>query len=204
MKVAVIGATGVVGRHLVAYLRAANTDVIECSRTSGVDVTTGTGLAAALEGVERIVDVCNAGSTNEAEATAFFEAAAAQLQAAGERCGAKWIVVLSTVGIDCLGQGYWAAKRAHERACTAGAVPVSILRSTQFHEFAGQVLGWGRHGNVVTVTEMAMQPIAAASAARALAELVWSQNELPARSEVAGPLMQSLFDMTRRLAARHN
>src|ERR1700733_11808509 len=107
MRIAVVGATGLVGRHVVKYLRAGGIDTVEASREHGVDVTTGAGLDAALEGVERIVDVTNAGSTQESPASEFFAAAAQHLQRAGARAGAKRIVLLSIVGIDGLTRGYW-------------------------------------------------------------------------------------------------
>jgi len=194
MRIAVVGATGLVGRHVVKYLRDGGIDTVEVSRKNGVDVTTGEGLDAALEGVERIVDVTNAGTTEETPATEFFAVSAQRLQRAGARAGAKRIVLLSIVGIDGLTHGYWAAKRKQERTAKAGSVPVSILRSTPFHEFAGQVLAWGRDGEVTRVPEMPVQPVAVEVAAAELAAFAASRNGMPALVEVAGP---------RRLAARH-
>src|SRR6266571_3402646 len=55
MKIAVAGATGRVGRHVVEVLEAQGHDVVPISRSSGVDVITGEGLAAALAGVECII-----------------------------------------------------------------------------------------------------------------------------------------------------
>jgi nucleoside-diphosphate-sugar epimerase len=50
-KIAVAGATGRVGGHLVEVLEAAGHDVVPMSRSSGVDVVTGEGLSEALAGV---------------------------------------------------------------------------------------------------------------------------------------------------------
>ena len=47
-KIAVAGATGRVGRHVVDVLRASGHEVVAMSRASGVDVISGDGLAAAL------------------------------------------------------------------------------------------------------------------------------------------------------------
>ena len=52
-KIAVAGATGRVGRHIVDVLEAAGHDVVPISRATGVDVVTGEGLDEALAGVER-------------------------------------------------------------------------------------------------------------------------------------------------------
>src|ERR687887_73232 len=56
-KIAVAGATGRVGRHVVDVLTAGGHDVVAMSRSGGVDVVSGDGLAAALAGVRRMVVV---------------------------------------------------------------------------------------------------------------------------------------------------
>ncbi len=55
-RIAVAGATGRVGRHVVEVLEAGGHDVVAISRKHGVDVITGDGLAAALDGVECVID----------------------------------------------------------------------------------------------------------------------------------------------------
>ena len=50
-KVAVAGATGRLGHHLVEVLAADGHDVVAMSRATGIDIVTGEGLAAALHGV---------------------------------------------------------------------------------------------------------------------------------------------------------
>ena len=55
-KIAVAGATGRVGRHTVDVLRERGHDVVPMSRSQGVDVITGDGLAAALAGVDCVID----------------------------------------------------------------------------------------------------------------------------------------------------
>jgi nucleoside-diphosphate-sugar epimerase len=57
MKIAVAGATGRVGRHVVDVLKAGEHDVVAMSRSGDVDVVTGDGLPEALAGVECIIDV---------------------------------------------------------------------------------------------------------------------------------------------------
>ena len=50
-RIAVAGATGRVGHHVVEVLRAQGHDVVPMSRSTGVDVISGAGLADALDGV---------------------------------------------------------------------------------------------------------------------------------------------------------
>jgi hypothetical protein len=56
-KIAVAGATGRVGGHVVDVLKARGHNVVAMSRSSGVDVITGDGLAEALAGVECVINV---------------------------------------------------------------------------------------------------------------------------------------------------
>ena len=57
MRIAIAGATGLVGRELVAIARAAGHDVVELSRSQGTDLVEGTGIEHTLEGVSTVVDV---------------------------------------------------------------------------------------------------------------------------------------------------
>ncbi len=204
-KIAVAGATGRVGRHVVEVLKAEGHEVVPMSRSSGVDVVTGEGLAAALAGVECIIDAASGPSPDEQEATAFFTAAARNLQEAGERAGVQRMVVVSIIGCDRFAAGYMVAKVAHERAMQSGPIPVRILRAAQFHEFVAQLVEWGRQGEVSYVPKMRTQLVAARTVARALADLAtgsapgYSGTSI---SEIAGPREENLVDMAKLLVAR--
>jgi uncharacterized protein YbjT (DUF2867 family) len=201
MRIAVVGGTGLVGRLVVDAFATTDVDVVVVSRGRGADLTTGAGLDEACGRVDRVIDVSNAGTKDEAGATAFFTAAAEHLQAAAERAGADRIVLLSIVGIERVGSGYYAAKLAHEQATQAGPVPTVVLRSTQFHEFAGQVLTWDREGQVSRVPEMLVQPVAAETIAAELVELALAASP-PATCDVGGPLVEELVELATKLAAR--
>jgi uncharacterized protein YbjT (DUF2867 family) len=208
-RIAVAGATGRVGRHVVDLLEADGHEVVPMSRSTGVDVISGDGLAEALVGVDTIVDVATGPSPDQQTATEFFTTAARNLHAEGERAGVRQIVVVSIIGIDRLSAGYNAAKVAHEQAMLAGPVPVRILRAAQFHEFVEQLMGWGTQGEVSYVPKMRTQLVAARTVAEALAELATTEPE-PAPGtfeapipEIAGPREESLVDAAALLAARH-
>ena len=127
-KIAVAGATGRLGRHVVGVLGAAGHEVVPISRSAGVDVITGDGLADALTGADAIIDVTAGPSSEQRAATEFFTTAAQNLQQAGERAGVARYVVVSIVGIEKSAGGYGSAKLAHEQAVLAGPVPARILR----------------------------------------------------------------------------
>jgi len=209
MKIAVAGATGRVGRHVVDVLKAEGHDVVAMSRSSGVDVVTGQGLDEALTGVECIIDAATGPSPDQKAATEFFTAAARNLHQAGERAGVRRMVVVSIIGTDRFTAGYGAAKIAHEKAMLSGPIPVRVLRAAQFHEFVAQLVEWGRQGEVSLVPSMRIQPVAARTVAQALADLATDPESAPAPGssevpmlEIAGPREENLADLARLLVAR--
>jgi uncharacterized protein YbjT (DUF2867 family) len=206
-KIAVAGATGRVGRHVVDVLVAQGHDVVPISRSGGVDVITRAGLAKALAGVECIVDAATQPSSDQEAATAFFTTAARNLQEVGTEAGVQRIVVVSIVGADRFTGGYNAAKVAHEQALLAGPIPVRILRATQFHEFVPQLVEWGRQDDVIYVPRMRTQLVAARSVADALGGLAngsagVSGSDGVAVAEIGGPREERLVDVARLLVAR--
>ncbi len=171
MKIAVAGATGRVGRHVVNVLLAGEHNVVAISRSDGVDVITGEGLAKALAGVETVVDATSGPSPDQQAATEFFTTAARNLQQAGRRAAVQRMIVISIIVIDRFTEGYMAAKIAHEKAMLAGPIPIRILRAAQFHEFVAQMVEWGKQGEVSYVPQMRTQLVAARTVAQALADL---------------------------------
>jgi uncharacterized protein YbjT (DUF2867 family) len=208
MKVAVAGATGRLGRHVVDVLETGGHEVVAMSRSGGVDVISGTGLAEALAGVECVIDAATGPSPEQEAATEFFTAAALNLHEAGERAGVQRMVVVSIIGTDRFTAGYGVAKIAHERAHLSGPIPVRILRAAQFHEFVGQLVAWGRQGEVSYVPKMRTQLVAARTVAEVLADLATDPESTPAPEssppfpEIAGPREESLVEMARLLVDR--
>jgi uncharacterized protein YbjT (DUF2867 family) len=205
-SIAVAGATGRVGRHVVEVLEAGGHDVAAISRSNGADVITGEGLTEALTGVECVVDAATGPSPDQEAATEFFTTAARNLQEVGEQAGVQRMIVVSIIGTDRFPAGYGAAKLAHERAHLAGPLPAQILRAAQFHEFVEQMLEWGTQGDVSQVPKMRAQPVAARTVAEALADMATGVEPAPAQPaaipEIAGPREESLLDMARLLSAR--
>jgi uncharacterized protein YbjT (DUF2867 family) len=202
-RIAVAGATGRVGRHTVDVLHEGGHDVVAISRSNGVDVITGDGLAAALEGVETVIDVTTGPSPEQEPATEFFTTAIRNLDEAGEKAGVRRLVVVSIIGVDQATAGYGAAKLAHERAALAGPIPARILRAAQFHDLVEMLMGWGRQGDVVYLPKMRTQIVAARTVAEELAAVALSDEPEGARpAEIAGPREEYLPDLAALLAAR--
>jgi uncharacterized protein YbjT (DUF2867 family) len=205
MLIAVAGATGRLGKHLVQVLQERGHGVVPISRTHGIDVITAVGLEQALTGVDAVIDAATGPSPDEAEATAFFTTSTRNLQEAAQAAGVARMLVVSIVGIDRWTDGYGAAKLEQERAALAGPVPTRILRATQFHEFVGELLDWGTQGEIGYVSAMRTQLVAARSVAEALANLVtaptWARQDGPAL-EIGGPRAENLVDAATLLAAK--
>ncbi len=204
MRIAVIGGTGVVGHHTVQALRRAGHAAVVVARARGVDVSTGKGLDEALVGVDTVVDVTNLQAPDAEGTRNLFAAVTRNLLAAEQRAKVKHHVVLSIVGVDRIeGNPHYAGKRLQEELVSSGAVPYTIQRATQFHEFAGMVVSWTRQGDVATVPPILVQPVAAADAAAVLAEIATGAPRGRA-VDLAGPEPQDLVDMARRTLAARN
>jgi uncharacterized protein YbjT (DUF2867 family) len=199
-RLAVTGATGRVGRHVVDVLREDGREVVPISRSTGVDVVTGGGLAAALEGVETVIDTATTPSPDEVEATEFFTTSARNLQELGQRSGVKRIVVVSIIGIERSPGGYGAAKIVQEQELLAGPIAAHILRASQFHEFIPQIVEWARRGDVSYVPVMRTQPVAARAVAEAHVAMAYEPSPSDSGApipEIAGPREERLADLAR-------
>jgi hypothetical protein len=214
MRIAVAGATGRVGSRVVELLEASGHDVVPMSRSTGVDVVTGEGLAEALTGAECVIDAASGTArglqrrTPEA-ARAFFTASARNLHEIGQMARVRRMVEVSVLGIDHFTAGQGAAKHAHENAMLAGPIPVRVLRAAQFHEFVPQLIEWGTRGDVAYVRKMRIQSVASRAVAQALIDLAtdpaWAASPTPSQSplpEIAGPREENLVDMAKLFVAR--
>lgn len=199
MRIAVAGGTGTVGRHVVDAARARGHEVVVLTRSNGVDLLSGTGVAAALEGVDAVIDAANANATSAGAATAFFSMVAKTLLDAERDAGVGHHVVLSIVGVDRAPYGYYAGKVAQERAVESGGVPFTIMRATQFHEFAEQMLGMLSFAGLHLAPKIPSQPVAAREVGERLV-LLAEQGPAGRSADFAGPRREDIGDMVARLA----
>jgi uncharacterized protein YbjT (DUF2867 family) len=201
-KIAVTGATGRVGSHLVEILEQRGHHVVPIARSRGVDVVSGEGLDEALAGAQTIIDTATGAGPDQEAATAFFTASARNLQRAGAEAGARRIVVVSIIGIDKFEGGYLAAKVAQEHTLLEGPLPVRIVRAAQFHEFVEQLVGWTIQDGVAYLPEMRTQLVAARVVAETLADAAEEPEIQNGKiTEVAGPQAERLGDAARVLFA---
>jgi uncharacterized protein YbjT (DUF2867 family) len=133
----VTGGTGTIGRRVVPLLRAAGRNVRILSRhpqqdEPGIqhvagDTVAGMGLAEALAGVETVLHLAGGAKGDDS--------AARNLVAAARDAGVGHFILISVVGADRMPIGYFRAKAAAEQAIAEAAVPWTVLRAAQLHEF---------------------------------------------------------------------
>jgi uncharacterized protein YbjT (DUF2867 family) len=200
MKVAISGATGIVGSHVSRLAQARGHEVVSLTRSTGHDLTKGLS-AQALAGVETIIDVTGIQTLSRRKATEYFLAVSRTLQSAGAAAGVSHLVALSIVGIDGVTSSYYGAKGEQERAVRAGVLPWTLLRAAQFHEFAVQTVERGSMGPLVVAPRARVRPIAAAEVAEALVDLAEAgpAGDAP---DLVGPRDEILADMVRTLLSR--
>jgi len=199
VKIAVAGGTGTVGRHVVEVARELGHEPVVLSRSAGVDLVTETGLVDALVGVDVVVDVTSVSTQSAPVSRQFFGSVTTNLLRAEVAAGVAHHVALSVVGVDRAPHGYYAGKAHQEELVRRGDVPWTLLRATQFHEFAAQVLGQVRWGPLNLVPVMRSQPVAAREVAERLVELATGPAVGMSR-DLGGPEVLRLVDMVRDYA----
>jgi uncharacterized protein YbjT (DUF2867 family) len=202
MKFAVIGGTGRIGSRLVENLNAAGHQAAPHSLSTGVDIVTGQGVEAAVEGADVVIDATNAPVLDDS-ARAFFQSSMDNLLAASERGGVRHFVLLSIVGVDQVpGLDYFRAKVLQEDVLRAGPVPYSIVRATEFMEFIDPILSMTADGDTVRLPRTPIQPIAAEDVASMVGEVA-AGSPTSGIVNIVGPDVYPLDDLGRlTLAAK--
>ena len=196
MKIAVAGGTGLTGAHVVEIGRRRGHVMTSLSRREGVDLVSGAGLHEALSGAEAVIDVSNVETLKTDVSVSFFAGATRNLLAAEAKAGVAHHLALTIVGADAAPEGYYAGKLTQERLIEAGDVPWTILRATQFHEFAALMFESAKAGPLHAAPRARVQPIAVREVAEHLVTLA-EQGPGGRVAELAGPQEESLADMVR-------
>ena len=202
MKITVVGASGLIGTRVVEHLKSEGNDVVAASRSSGVDVLTGDGLADALAGADALVDVTNSPSLEGGPAIEFFTKSATNIADAAKAAGVDHYVALSIVGVDGLPEsGYFRAKVAQEKMITESGLPYSIVHATQFAEFADAITESMTVGDEVRVPDALIQPVPADEVAAAVARTAAGE-PLNGIVNVGGPQKITFEQLARDSLAR--
>lgn len=162
MKVVIMGGTGLIGSRLAKRLEALGAQVAIGSPTTGVDAVSGKGLQGLLDRADVVVDVMNTRDYEPEAALSFFNTATRNVVGAAMGAGVRHYVALSLVGADRLPlSGYFRAKHAQEDLIRSASIPWTILRSTQFFEFAPRLVETAAEGDHIRIAPARVRPIAA-------------------------------------------
>jgi len=196
MRAVVIGGGGS-GRAVERAIAARGWEVVRHSRSTGFDVVRDD-VGALLDGVDAVVEAAGRATTSRRVATDFFTRSTRAIGAAAARTGVHH-VLLSIHGCErpaVQGYGYFAGKAAQESAAARTGARLTVVRSTQWFEFAAQNAARMRVGPVALVPGMTIAPVALEAVAGVLADVVTGVRTDP-RVDVAGPDVTTLWDLTR-------
>ncbi|PTR32521.1 uncharacterized protein YbjT (DUF2867 family) [Luteibacter sp. OK325] len=198
MNILVVGGYGLVGRNVVARLRSAGHVTTAVSRSTGVDLTTGKGLAQALSGVDVVVDVSNASSFNDISAFEFFKVAIENLLMAEAEAGVGHHVSLSVVGTGLIDDShYLRGKALQEELIQRSGIPFTVVQATQFYEFLVDIVSSAIRDQTVRLSSAFIQPVASDDVAAVIAHAAVSP-AVNGSIQVAGPNRERLFEIVQR------
>ncbi|MBB4161216.1 SDR family oxidoreductase [Streptomyces cinereoruber] len=164
----VTGGTGTLGRLVAERLRGDGAEVRVLSRHAqpyAVDLREGTGLDAAVEGVDTVVHCATTLRGGD-------DRAARHLVEASRRAGVRHLVYISIVGVDRVPLGYYRTKLAVEKTIEGSGLGWTVLRTTQFHDLVVEVLRNAARLPVMPLPAgVSDQPVEVAEVAARLAEL---------------------------------
>jgi uncharacterized protein YbjT (DUF2867 family) len=207
-NVLLTGGTGTLGRLVAPLLAAAGRTVRVLSRTAHEpaqaieyvegDLTTGQGVAQAVEGASTIVHCAGTQKGDDAKTRVLVEAA--------RKAGNPHLVYISVVGaeripvesgVDRSMFAYFASKRAAELVVEASGLPWTNLRATQFHDLAFMTVSQLAKLPVVPYfSGIRFQPVDARDVAERMVELALGE---PAGivPELGGPQVYEMKELVR-------
>lgn len=195
--VAVAGATGTAGTQIRRQAELQGRGVVPLTRGHGVDLLTGEGLAGKLIEAAVVIDASDPRTPDLAPVDALTRATQHLLDAcAGQHI--QHLVLLSINGIDHAGFDdfpFYRAKRVQEQMVRESGVPHTIVRSTQWYEFALNPVVTRQEDDLVAVQDWAIQPVAVSSVGAFLLDTALG----PARNQtvvIAGPQRLRLPELT--------
>lgn len=198
MNIVVIGGRGLVGRNVVERLRSQDHRVSAASRSTGVDLISGRGLAESLVGADVVVDVSNSPTFDDMAAFEFFKTAIFNLLDAEKRAGVKHHVSLSVVGTGRLeASPYLRGKALQEHLIASSGIPFTIVHATQFYEFLLDIITYAIGGQIIHLSPAYIEPVASDDVAATIARVA-AEAPLNGSIEIAGPERGRMSELIQR------
>ena len=207
MRIAVIGATGQTGSLVTEALAKSGSEVVAVSRSgatvpgaassASADILSGEGLAAALEGVDTVIDASN--TKNFLDARIFVQGSANVVEAAVD-AGVARIVVVSVLGAEHSRFQYHQRKVEQERIYRESGIETTVIRASQFMSFITTFFDNGAAMGAIPVFLGArFQPVAPSEVADLIATT--AVNRL-GDAEIVGPKVWVSRDLAKAWQAR--
>lgn len=199
MTVAIVG-SGRFGRAVERALAERGVSARMFSRSTGFDVTQD-GTSRSFGDVDVVVEATDIFTTKRGVATEFFTRSTRAVSAAARASGTTKHILISIVNCEkpaVQGYGYFAAKAEQERVARSVSPDLTVVRSTQWFEFAQQNLERMKFGPVAIVPTMTIQPVALDTVARVVADCSVGERS-QTQYDVAGPDVMTLWEMTKAL-----
>jgi len=143
-----------------------------------------------------VIDVASISTTSRRASENFYGNTTTNLLIAGVQAGVDHHLALSILNAEKAPTGYYAGKLLQEQLVEDGPLPWTIVRTSQFHEFVGQILNRGKIGPLRAIPMMHTQPIAAREVAVRLIDLV-EGGAIGRAQDLAGPQPERLIRLAR-------
>ncbi len=202
-RVLVTGATGTLGRHVVAALEARRAvgvrvlsrrepppDTPAHRAWATADLTTDP-LEAAVEGVDAVIHLASTKGAGDGDVIGIR-----RLVDAAERASVRHLVVISIIGCDRIPLPFYATKLQIEAVTRAARVPWSIVRVAQFHSFVDRLVATPASLPLPSpiIADLRFQPVDEREVAERLVEVALGQPRGDA-PEMAGPEVLTLVEI---------
>lgn len=201
MRIVVTGGRGDLGSRVVRELEGRGHDAVPASRRTGVDLATGDGLDAALDGADAVVHAASSQTRPQSVDVAGARRVGESLRRLGSPAH---VVSISIVGCDLVPYAYYRAKVDSERALEDAGVAATVVRATQFHSLAAFFGTAGRVGPLsFAIGDMRVQPVDIDWVAQRLAEHATGPAPSGFRraTDLAGPTAYTAGEVAALLAA---
>ena len=199
-SIMITGGTGNLGRRVTPLLHAAGCDLRVLSRgrreqgdtAGGIeyltgDLTTGEGVAAAVDGADIVLHLAGGAKGDDVVARNLVRAVSGT--------GVRHLVFISVIGADRVPLAWLRTKLAAEQEIAGSGIPFTTLRAAQFHDLLLMVVEKMAKLPVLPVPGgLRFEPVDAGDVARRLADLTLGE---PAGlvPDLAGPRVYGLGDL---------
>jgi uncharacterized protein YbjT (DUF2867 family) len=200
VRVVVTGGAGHLGAAVLRGLAERGIPATSASRRSGVDLATGAGLEAALDGADVVLHA----ATSPLRHRRVDLGGTRRLVDIARRVAAPpHLVYVSIVGCDANPYPYYRTKAACEQVLADSGLPVSVVRATQFHSLVAGLARAARPLGVgLDLPGTAAQPCDVGWVAQRLVDIVAGPAPEGFRQvvDLAGPERLTLAEAVRLMA----